>query len=252
MFDNFLKIDLSPEVISSLIVMGIIIILAIIVGIMARFHNPLKKPKGLLLIAEMGVEFFDNFTKDMIGTRLSGFGGFVMAIAVYLFLSFIFGLTGLPSPTTNMAVPLSLGFVSFFAIHLISMRYTKWRYFKRYIEPFPVFLPINLLSMWAPLLSLTLRLFGNALSGFVLMNIVYYALESLSTMIFGSFIPAGWSGIFIAPFIAPVLHVYFDLFSALIQTTIFISLTTIFVGQEIPEEDEVASSDIKLIREGGK
>lgn len=252
MFDNFFKLEISAEVISSLIVIGIIIIIAIVIGIMAHFQNPLKKPKGLLLVVEMGVEFFDNFTKDMIGTRLSGFGGFVMAIAVYLFLSFIFGLTGLPSPTTNMAVPLSLGLISFFAIHFISMRYTKWRYFKRFIEPFPVFLPINLLSMWAPLLSLTLRLFGNALSGYVLMNIVYYSLESLSTMIFGSFIPGDWSGIFIAPLIAPILHVYFDLFSALIQTTIFISLTTIFVGQEIPDEDESMSSDIKLIREGGK
>src|SRR5574344_1185357 len=121
MFDDFLKLELSGEVISSLIVMGIIIILAIIVGIMARFQDPLKKPKGLLLLAELGVGFFDNFTKGMIGTKLSGFGGFIMAIAVYLFLSFIFGLTGLPSPTTNMAVPLSLGLISFFAIHLTSI-----------------------------------------------------------------------------------------------------------------------------------
>jgi F-type H+-transporting ATPase subunit a len=252
MFDNFLKFKISAEVKSSLIVMGIIIILSIVIGIMARFHDPLKKPRGLLFLAEIGVDFFDNFTKDLIGTRLSGFGGFIMAIAVYLFLSFIFGLTGLPSPITNMAVPLSLGLISFFSIHLISIRYTKWRYFKRYVEPFAVFLPINLLSMWAPLLSLTLRLFGNALSGYVLMNIVYYALESLSTMIFGSFISPAWSGIFIAPLIAPILHVYFDLFSALIQTMIFISLTTIFIGQEIPDEDEVVSSDTKLIRKGGK
>lgn len=252
MFDNFFKFEITAEVMSSLIVMGIIIILSIVIGIMAHFHDPLKKPKGLLFLAEIGVEFFDNFTKDLIGTKLPGFGGFIMAIAVYLFLSFIFGLTGLPSPTTNMAVPLSLGLISFFAIHLTSIRYTKWRYFKRYVEPFPVFLPINLLSMWAPLLSLTLRLFGNALSGYVLMNIVYYSLESLSTMIFGNFIPGDWSGIFIAPLIAPILHLYFDLFSALIQTMIFISLTTIFIGQEIPDEDEILSSDVKLIRKGGK
>ncbi|HOZ02268.1 MAG TPA: FoF1 ATP synthase subunit a [Bacilli bacterium] len=252
MFDNFFKLKISAEVISSLIVMGIIIILSVVIGIMAHFHDPLKKPKGLLFLAEMGVEFFDNFAKDLIGTRLSGFGGFIMAIAVYLFFSFIFGLTGLPSPVTNMAIPLSLGLISFFTIHFISLRYKKWRYFKRYVEPFPVFLPINLLSMWAPLLSLTLRLFGNALSGYVLMNIVYYALENLSTMIFGTLIPGEWSGIFIAPLVAPILHLYFDLFSAFIQTTIFISLTTIFIGQEIPDEDEVLSSDVKLLRKGGK
>ena len=44
-------------------------------------------------------------------------------------------------------------------------------------------------------------------------------------------------GTFIAPFITPVLHAYFDLFSGLIQTTVFISLMTILTGQEIPEEE---------------
>ena len=40
----------------------------------------------------------------------------------------------------------------------------------------------------------------------------------------------------IAPVITSVLHAYFDLFSGLIQTTVFISLMTILTGQEIPEE----------------
>ncbi|HNX15858.1 MAG TPA: FoF1 ATP synthase subunit a [Bacilli bacterium] len=252
MFDDFFSWTFPPEIISSLIVMVIVALLSVIIGIRAHFHNPLKKPKGLLLIGEMGVEFFDSFTKNMIGSRLPGMGGFIMAIAIYLFISFIFGLTGLPSPVTNMAVPLSLGLISFLSIHIISIRFTKWRYFKRYIEPFPVFLPVNLLSMWAPLLSLTLRLFGNAVAGFTLMSIIYYALENLSTTIFGGLIATEWSGIFIAPIVTPILHAYFDLFSGFIQTTIFISLTTIFVGQEIPDEDEIQSSDIKLIREGGK
>ena len=47
MFDNFFEMVIAPEVISSLIVMGIMMILAIIVGIQARFQDPLKKPKGL-------------------------------------------------------------------------------------------------------------------------------------------------------------------------------------------------------------
>ncbi|MCB9498135.1 MAG: F0F1 ATP synthase subunit A [Erysipelotrichaceae bacterium] len=252
MFDNFWDIDLSAEVISSLIVMTIIIILAIIIGIMAHFQNPLKRPKGLLLVTEIGVEYFDNFARDIVGTKLPGMGAFVMAIASYLFLAFIFGLTGLPSPVTNMAVPLSLGLISFLGIHIISIRFTKWRYFKRYIEPIPVFLPVNLLSMWAPLLSLTLRLFGNAIAGWALMSIIYYGLENLSTLIFGSLIAEPWSGMFIAPLITPVLHAYFDLFAGLIQTIVFISLTTIFIGQEIPEDDESLSSTIELSRKGGQ
>lgn len=238
MFDNFLKFDIPGEVISSLIVILIIIILAIIIGIRAHFHNPLKKPKGLLLIAEIGVNYFDGFVKDLTGTALPNFGGFIMGVAAYLFIAFIFGLTGLPSPVTYMAVPLSLGLTTFLLIHLISAKFTKWSYFKRYVDPIPVFLPVNLLSMWAPLLSLTLRLFGNAIAGWALLTIVECSLRDASAALF-SFVPSGWNELFLAPIPLAVLHAYFDLFSGLIQTIVFISLTAIFIGQEIPEELQI-------------
>ena len=235
MFDHFFDLDIPGEVISSLICMLIIVILSIIIAIKAHFADPLKKPKGLLHIAEIGVNYFDGFVKDLTGSALPNFGGFIMGVACYLFLAFIFGLTGLPSPVTYMAVPLSLGLTTFLLIHLISARYTKWGYFKRYVDPLPVFLPVNLLSMWAPLLSLTLRLFGNAIAGWALLTIVEVSLRDLSASLF-SFINSEWNQVFLAPIPLAILHAYFDLFSGLIQTVVFISLTAIFIGQEIPEE----------------
>ena len=213
MFDNFFSLDIPGEVISSLLVMLIITILAIIIAIQAHFQDPLKRPKGLLLIAEIGVKFFDNFVKDLTGNALPNFGGFIMGVATYLFIAFIFGLTGLPSPVTYMAVPLSLGLTTFLLIHLISAKYTKWGYFKRYIDPLPVFLPVNLLSMWAPLLSLTLRLFGNAIAGWALLTIVEFTLRDASAAIF-NFMPVvesgafagNWNEIFLAPIPTAVLH----------------------------------------------
>ena len=235
MFDNFFKLDIPGEVISSLIVMAIVMILAIVIGILAKLQNPLKKPKGLLLIAEIGVKWFDNFSFELVGKALPNFGGFIMGVAVYLFIAFIFGLTGLPSPVTYMAIPLSLGLTTFLLIHFTSARFTKWRYFKRYTDPIPIFLPINLISMWAPLLSLTLRLFGNAIAGWALLTIVEYALRDVSGMLF-SFIQSEWNQVFLAPLPLAILHAYFDLFSGFIQTFVFILLTTIFIGQEIPED----------------
>ena len=235
MFDKFFTTEVSAEVISSLLAMAIVAILAIIVGIMARCHNPLKKPKGLLLIAEMGVKFFDGFVENLAGTALPGFGGIVMGCAVYLFIAFIFGLTGLPSPVTYMAIPLSLGLTAFLCIHIVSAQFTKWRYFKRYIEPFPVFLPINLISMWAPVLSLTLRLFGNAVAGMTLMSLLYAFMGGIGNTLFTIAGEAVHTGTIIAPFITSILHAYFDLFSGFIQTTVFISFMTILVGQEVPE-----------------
>ena len=92
--------------------------------------------------------------------------------------------------------------------------------------------------MWAPLLSLTLRLFGNALAGWTLMSVVYYALENVSMLVF-SFIDSPANTILIAPIITPILHAYFDLFSGFIQTTVFIMVSSLYVLSEVPEEEEV-------------
>lgn len=233
--------QLSGHVVSSLIVMVIMIILAIYVGIRAHFQDPLKKPKGFMLLAEVGVNFFENLAEGLLGKHFRVFGGYLMCMGVYMFLAFIFGLTGLPSPVTYMAVPLSLGLSTFMMIHATAIKYNKWRYFKRYVEPVPLFLPINLISMWAPLLSLTLRIFGNAIAGFVIMSLIYNALEGMSASIFSAItatFPDGSavSEVFIAPLVTWIFHLYFDLFSGFIQTTVFLSLTSIYVGQEAPED----------------
>ena len=242
---------LSPETISSLIVMGILVLISFYIAIRARFADPLKKPRGILLLAEIGVTFFDNLVENMMGKRYRGFGGFVMAIACYLFIAFIFGLTGLPSPVTNLGTTLSLGLITFVLIHLNAARFNKWGYFKRYIDPIPLFLPVNLISMWAPLLSLTMRLFGNALAGWTLMTLIYGALSGLGETVI-TFIVNGaeqylHAGSFVAPIVTPVLHAYFDLFSGLIQTVVFLFLTMIFIANEGPDEEEAN----QISREGG-
>ena len=84
--------------------------------------------------------------------------------------------------------------------------------------------------------SLTLRLFGNAIAGWVIMSLVYGSLESVSANIFAA-LPEAIRGSFIAPIVTPVLHAYFDFFSGFIQTTVFLFLSMIFIAREKPEEE---------------
>ena len=147
---------------------------------------------------------------------------------------------------TNLAVPLTFALVTFSLIHFTSIKYTKFKYFKRFIDPIPVFLPMNLLSMWAPLLSMTLRMFGNALVGWVLLGLLNSGLEGLSASLF-SFIPSDVNQIFFVPIATPLLHAYFDLFSGFVQTLVFVFLTALFIAQERPDdiETEVAKTSRK-------
>lgn len=243
---------LSGETISSLIIVGIICLLSFYIAIRAHFQNPLKAPKGILFLAETLVNLFDNLVEEMMGKPYRGFGGFLLAVISYLFIAFIWGLTGLPSPMVYLATPLSLGLVTFICIHANSIRFKKWAYFKRYVEPIPVFLPINLISMWAPLLSLSMRMFGNALAGWTVMTLIYSVVggigDSVVQVVVNGLAQDIHVGAFLAPIVTPVLHAYFDLFSGLIQTIVFLFLSMIFIANEGPEEDEIQELSVK----GGK
>lgn len=235
--ERMTKFSPSGETIVFLGICLVLIILFIIVGIKAKLADPLKRPKGLLLIAEMCVEKLDNFVNETMGEGFDNFGGFLLGLIPTLFLSFIIGITGLPTPMTNLAVPFTFALVTFVLIHATSVRYTKLKYFKRFVDPIPVFLPMNLLSMWAPLLSMTLRMFGNAVVGWVLLGLLNTGLENLSATLF-SFVPAGPNSIFLVPILTPLLHAYFDLFSGFVQTMVFVFLTALFIAQERPEDIE--------------
>ena len=233
----FKSFNPSGEIIVGLAIAVVLIILAIIVGILAKKADPLKPSKGLLKIAEWAVEKLDAFTADTMGPGFENFGGILLGIIPFLFLSFTIGITGLPTPMNNLAVPLSLALVTFILIHYTSIRYTKWRYFKRFVDPIPIFLPMNLMSMWAPLLSMTLRMFGNAMAGWILISLINTSLESISSALFG-FMGSGVSSIWFVPIVTPVLHAYFDMFSGFIQTLVFVYLTALFIAQERPEDLE--------------
>ena len=229
----------SGEVISSLFVMLIISLLAFLVYFKFKKADPLKENNGtFVLIVEFLVEKVQSFTIGLMGKKWVDFSGYVLGLGAYILFSFTIGLIGFPAPFTYLGNTLSIGLCTFLLIHITAARANKWKYFQRYIDPIPILLPINLLSMWAPLLSLTLRLFGNALAGFTLMSIVYYFLGMASDAIFGWFIPGGFASVILPPFITPVLHAYFDVFSGVIQTLIFVMLTMIFVSQEDPDEEE--------------
>jgi F-type H+-transporting ATPase subunit a len=224
------------EIYSSILVVLIIFVICVAIYVKVKKTDPLAKPKGIVHLAEILVTTIDGMVKNYMGPKMSFLGGYFTALAMYLFLGFTFSLFGLPSPTTYLMVPLIFALITFLLIHGVSIYFTKWKYFKRYTSPVFIFLPINLITMWAPVLSLSFRLFGNALAGWVLMAIIYDALEGLSTAIF-AFLPAGLNSIFVAPLVASWLHIYFDLISAFIQTMVFLTLSMIFIGQEVPEDD---------------
>lgn len=242
-FDKFL-FELPGEIYVSFIIVFIVLILGIIVSIKARKTDPFAKPKGLMNAVEILVSGVDNLTESAMGPRFKSLSPYFLTVGIFIFLNFMIGLVGLPTPTSVLVVPLVLSLMTVILIHATSIKYSGWGYFKRYTEPVIAFLPMNLISQVAPLISLTMRLFGNTVAGWAIMGLVYWALEMLSTAIFGGLIAGGAASIWLAPLITPWLHLYFDLFSGFIQTYVFMMLSMMFISQEGPDDDEVPTKEI--------
>lgn len=223
---------------------SIVIISFIMIALIFYFRSQLKKVeaggemgRGLVAVIEL-IEYLDSFTRDAMGDkhgrRLSAY---MASVFIYILLSNISGLIGLEPPTTNWSVTLALSLISWVLIQVASIQTNGWGgYLKGYLDPFFVFLPMNILSEIGTILSLSLRLFGNLIAGSVLMGLLYSLGAWLS-----SFFPVIGQFNFIGPVIASVFHIYFDLFSGAIQAFVFMSLTTIFVGMEF--QGDLAESD---------
>lgn len=232
----------SGPLISSLVIMAIVAILAITIGIMARHHDPMKPSKGLLGIAEFFVDWLEGWTAQTMGRAPGNWPGYFLCLFTYLFLAFIWSITGFPSVIDTLVMPLALSVVMFTIIQFTGLRYQKFKYFHRYVEPIAIFLPVNLITMWTPIISTTLRMFGNCLAGGVIIGLINWAMKNVSvsminSMTGGSYGLDSWAAIFFGSIPIAVLNLYFALFSGGIQTLVFASLNAVWFGQEMPEDD---------------
>jgi F-type H+-transporting ATPase subunit a len=235
-------LSLPAETYTSLMVMSLIAIFCFVIYFMTKRVDPLAKPKGILLIAEWLVSTVQTLLHRNMGVRFRHLESYFLTLMIYLFVGFLFGLTGLPSPISYYMNTFAFVLTSFVLIHFTAIKTNGWKYFKRFIEPFPIFLPINIFSVWTPLVSMSFRIFGNILAGIILMTLVYALMGSISSAVF-SFLPAGLNSIFFAPLVTPWLHLYFDLFSAFIQTLVFISLSMLLIAQEGPSTPIVPTNE---------
>ena len=226
-------LSLPAETYTSILVMMLIGIFSLIIYQKSKKVDPLAKPKGIMLIAEWLVATVQTLLQRNMGKRFQHLEAYFLTLMIYVFVSFLFGLTGLPSPISYYMNTFAIVLTSFVLIHYTALKTNGWKYFKRFIEPFPIFLPINIFSVWTPLVSMSFRIFGNILAGIILMTLVYGLTGSISSAVF-SFLPEGLNTIFLAPLVTPWLHLYFDLFSAFIQTLVFISLSMLLIAQEGP------------------
>ncbi len=195
----------------------VFILLAFFVAVRASLS--VEKPGGMQHAVEAIEEFIAEQAHGVIGHGYERYLPYAIALGLFILLCNLLGLIpGFESPTASPAVPLGCALVTFFYYHFHGVRTQGFHYVKQFIGPVIVLSPliflIEVVSHFARILSLTVRLYANMFAG------------DMVTLAFFSLVPV----------LVPVLFLGLHLGVALVQTFIFVMLTLVYLGMAVSEE----------------
>jgi F-type H+-transporting ATPase subunit a len=200
--------------VAMLLVSLFILIVAIIARVKINKANASDTPGMFQNIIELVIEMLGSMVDGIMGNR---FVNYITTLFVFIIISNISGLFGLRPPTADYGVTLALGLITFVLVQFNGIKKNHVGHFTALFQPIWFLFPINLIGEFAVPLSLSLRLFGNVMSGTVLMGLIYDLLGPYTVAY-----PA-------------LLHAYFDLFSGCIQAYVFSMLTMVYVNDKIAD-----------------
>ncbi len=210
------------QITSTLTTMWAIILILTILSILAT--RKLKDVPGPLQnLAEMAVESLQKYFAGIMGAKAAK--KYFPILATYFIFIVVCNYAGLlpgaghfkgfAVPTACLSVTAALAIVAFFTTHTIGIREVgAKRYFKAFIMPYLIMLPLNLIEQAVRPVSLALRLYGNL-----------YGEEMVVEQLYNIF-----------PVLLPLLMNVLSLLFCFIQAMVFTMLLSIYVAEGIEEE----------------
>lgn len=202
-------IKIAESVVVTWIIMAIMVGLSILFVRNLKVENPGKKQ----LAMEAGYSFFYHFFDDMLGEHGRRYISYLITIVWFIGIANMIGLFGLKPPTKDLGVTVALAIMSIVLIEYSSFHARGFAgKLLAFADPVPLLVPINILELFIRPLSLCMRLFGNVLGSFVVMEL----LRGLCAWV----LPVPFS-------------LYFDIFDGFIQAYVFAFLTSLFMKEAI-------------------
>ena len=202
-------IEIAESVVVTWIIIAVLTLLSIIFVRNLKVENP-GKPQ-LMLEAFIGwlYKFFEE-TMSEHGVR---YIPYMITVIIYLGVSNLIGLFGFKPPTKDLNVTVALALMSIILVQYAGIHQKGLKkYIKSFSEPIAVVTPINILELFIRPLSLCMRLFGNVLGAFVIMELIKL----------------------VVPLIVPtIFSLYFDIFDGLIQAYVFVFLTSLYIKEAV-------------------
>lgn len=207
-FTLFGIIPIRDTVVYTWITMGIIIVVALILKML--------KPHLLEYLLEMVISILDDVMDvDDLHPYIPLLGSLMIFT---LFANLISVVPGMKSPTADINTTIGLALIVVLSVHGYGMiKKGVWKYLKEFASPIFMF-PIELIGQVSRTLSLSMRLFGNILSGDLIVAIVFS----------------------IVPYFLPIAMTAISMISGLLQAFVLTTLAALFISSavEINEEDQ--------------
>ncbi len=207
-------IVIDETTVVSWIVMAVILLLSFILTRNLKVEGEISKRQLLL---EMCIEKMQNFFRKIMGPKGDKYMPWLMSVAIYIGACNMVGLFGFKPPTKSMQVTLAMALTSIILVQAAGIKERGLKgHIKSFAKPVAVVLLINLLELIIKPLSLCMRLFGNVIGAFIIMELIK------SVVFFKIGVPV-------------VFSLYFDLFDGFLQAYIFVFLTSLYIQEAIED-----------------
>ena len=155
--------------------------------------------------------------REQLGEKGMAYFPFLATVIIYIGFANIIGLLGFTPPTKDLNVTAGLAIMSIVLVEVAGIRAKGTKgWLKSFAKPVAIIAPLNVMELVIRPLSLCMRLFGNVLASYIIMELI----DAVCPIV----IPLAFSA-------------YFDIFDGFIQAYVFVFLTSLFINEAIEDDD---------------
>ena len=201
------SIELTATVVFAWLVMAILLVLTWAVARNLTTGRTLSRRQNML---ESVVSIMRSQIRELTGQDPERYLPFIGSLFLFVSVSNLLDVVpGYHPPTASINTTAALALLVFLAVPVYGIAERGFLgYMKKYIQPTPLMLPFNIISEFSRTVALAVRLFGNIMSGGLIVAVL----------------------VALVPLLVPVTMEIFGLLIGQIQAYIFAVLSTVYIG----------------------
>lgn len=207
-------IKLNGTIVFTWLLMLIMTLVSVLITRKLGGEQPRSRWQNLL---EMLVIAIESQIREVGMAQPRKYLGFLGTLFLYVAIANLFTIIpGYEPPTGSLSTTVALALCVFVAVPLFGIHEQGWGgYLKSYLEPTMIMLPFNIISEFSRTLALAIRLFGNMMSGSMIIAIL----------------------LTITPFLFPIVMTLLGLLTGMVQAYIFCILAAVYIAAATSQDN---------------